>query len=80
MLPTGDNSELFKEHKQFYEDWTRKPFIDLVVIDRDEQCPTDYEPVLNRSWPGSYDLCIGSNSIFLKQANEDGCPDGTTLV
>ena len=49
-LPT----ELYlSEHKQLLDDWTTRPYVDIVIRDDAEGCPTDYEPFFYRVWNGT---------------------------
>ena len=52
-----DTENYLSEHKQLLDDWTTKPFVDIIVIDDSEDCPQDYEIIFYRMWSGTYDTC-----------------------
>ena len=46
------------EHRQLVDDWTTRPFVDIVLVDADQECPIDYEPLFYRNWNGTYAVCV----------------------
>ena len=46
------------EHRQLLEDWTTRPYVDIVVLDYEEGCPKDYEPFIYRTWTGTKTTCV----------------------
>ena len=61
MLHLDDFYDVVQEHKRLYEDWTTSPFVDIVVNESAEGCPSGYEPVFSRTWRGTYDICKSAN-------------------
>ena len=57
------------EHKQLFDDWQAKPFVDITLVKAREGddpskelvCPEDYEPLISKTWPGTEEICIGGN-------------------
>lgn len=45
------------EHKQLVDDWTSRPFVDVVIESADNGCSLDYEPLFNRIWNGTAEVC-----------------------
>lgn len=39
------------------DNWEMHPIIDIKAFDNDE-CASDYSPLINRVWPGSYQGCF----------------------
>lgn len=80
-IRSEDLSELLSEHKVFYEDWTTKPFVDLLIIDQPDSCPDEYKPVIKRTWKGTTDVCVSSDTGEVKAAPVDGkCESGQQHV
>ena len=50
------------EHKQLIDDWTTRPYVDVLVQDSSKPCPLDYEPLLFRNWNGTHDVCLDNNT------------------
>jgi len=57
MLSTDEFYGLLQEHKQLYEDWTTKPFVDVAVKNLKDGCPRGWEPMFTRTWNGTHDIC-----------------------
>lgn len=61
VFPKSTETNLIMyDYRQLYEDWKTQPFIDIVLEDKDQGCPSDYEPIFKRAWNGTHDLCLAS--------------------
>ena len=58
FITENPETELYlAEHKNLVDDWNQQPIVDVIVVDGDQSCPEDYEPLLNFEWPGTHDVC-----------------------
>lgn len=57
LIRQDDPYTFLQEHKQLYEDWLEKPYVDIVVMNAANGCPLNYEPLFNRTWNGTHDVC-----------------------
>ena len=55
---SGTSVLYLAEHKQLLDDWTTRPYVDIMVTKSVDGCPEDYEPLFYRNWNGTYDVCI----------------------
>ena len=61
-----ETNVILYEHRQLYDDWTSRPFVDIRLENANAGCPGDYEPIFYRVWNGTYDLCLGPSSLNLQ--------------
>ena len=56
------------QHKQLMDDWQALPFVDIALVkpgpDLSQEshklnCPEEYEPMMQKEWPGTQKICIG---------------------
>ena len=79
----SDPSWLYlNEHKQLYDDWTTQPFVDITLESNEVGCPLNYEPLLFRYWPGTYDVCIENEmygGTISRFDSDKGCKTGVKV-
>ena len=46
FLRSPETNVVTYEHRQLYEDWTTKPFVDIVIVDEAQGCPPEYEIIV----------------------------------
>lgn len=58
QIGTFETELYLDEHRQLKEDWESLPYVDIILVDDSENgCPLNYEPLIKRTWPGTYDTC-----------------------
>ena len=64
-------------HKQLVDDWQSLPFVDIGLTSAKEGCPSGYETMISREWPGTYDTCeTESQGSKILESNAEECPSG----
>ena len=53
------------------EDWESYPFVDIDVVTEEGQCRKGFEPLVQRLWPGTYDLtaCDSDSRVDCKDSD-----------
>ena len=57
-----ETNVILYEHRQLYDDWTSKPYVDIVLKNSQIGCPFEYEPIFHRTWNGTHDICLKKSS------------------
>lgn len=57
--------------ESIWENWEMNPIIEIRVMDHN--CPSDFEPMFDWMWPGSYSGCYKAPNSFNwnKKCHED---------
>ena len=80
FLPTSvETNVLLYEHRQLYDDWTSRPYTDVIIVDSVNGCPLEYEPLFHRMWNGTNEFCVSTtseNSLKLVSIREGSLCDG----
>ena len=83
FLPASvETNVLLYEHQQLFDDWTTKPFTDIVVVDADIGCPNDYEPLFYKVWNGTKEFCSNitpNNEMSLAEMVDGSTCDGEII-
>ena len=40
------------------QDWEKEPLIDVQVVGASEECPNNFYPLFNQTWPGTVQGCL----------------------
>ena len=62
---------------QIFDDWAVIPYIDIQVVKNDTDCPTGYEDVFVRVWPGTEVGCLFGDAV---EPTPDEDDDGDTCA
>ncbi|KAL4508099.1 hypothetical protein ABPG72_021472 [Tetrahymena utriculariae] len=58
----------------YKSNWNKDMISDIIFIDGQNECPSQYEPLLSTYWPGIQDGCRNSNQLCYKYPKSTKCP------